>query len=141
MVMARKAKVVTPAFAEVELPHGFVAIPTVAMDLDVIGLRKSITSRMDSLRKTIGTNKAEKLSEFCAECIQFGTAVYVAVVAKRPVSGGSEPLYLCICPCGDSTDTFVISGSFLKAVSVDKRELARLVSIASPQQQEAVYAT
>ena len=139
--MAKKAKVVTPNVVEVVLPHGFVAIPTVAMELDVEKLKRAITPRMDSLRKAIGTSKAEKLSVFCTECLHFGKTVYVTVVAKMTASGGEGQSYLCICPCGDGMDTFTISSMFLKAVSINKKNSAGLVDIVYPQQQEVAYAT
>lgn len=141
MVMARKAKVITPKAVEVELPHGFVAIPTVAMELDVFQLKKAITPRMDSLRKALGTSKAEKLSVFCTESLQFGKTVYVTVYAKMKAPSGSGQSYMCVCQCGNGMDTFTISSMFLKAVSINKNKLARLVDIISPQQQEVAYAT
>ena len=139
--MAKKAKVVTPNVVEVVLPHGFVAMPVVAMELDVERLKKAITPRMDSLRKAIGTSKAEKLSMFCAECLQYGKTIYVTVVAKMTALGGGGQSYLCVCPCGDGMDTFTISSLFLKAVSINNESLAGLVDIAQPQKQEVAYAT
>lgn len=139
--MAIKAKV-TEKVVEVELPHGFVAIPTIAMELDVEGLKRVITPRMDSLRKAIGTRKAEKLSKFCSECLQFGKTVYVAVVAKMSVSNGAGQSYLCICPCGDdSMSTFVISGTFLKKASVYNGELTKPVVIAKTLQKNVECVT
>lgn len=139
--MARKAKV-TEKVVEVELPYGFVAIPTIAMELDVEGLKKVITPRMDSLRKAIGTKKAEKLSDFCSECLQFGKTIYVAVVAKILGSNGDGQSYLCICPCGDdSMNTFVISGTFLRAASVYNGELTKPVVSAKTLPKNVEYAT
>lgn len=139
-IMARKAKV-TEKVVEVELPHGFVAIPTIAMELDVEGLKRVITPRMDSLRKAIGTKKAEKLSEFCSECLQFGKTVYVAVVAKMSALNGAGQSYLCICPCGDGMNTFVISGTFLKSASINNVELRKPVVIAKTLQKNVECAT
>ncbi|MFZ2303315.1 MAG: hypothetical protein WAV98_00810 [Minisyncoccia bacterium] len=139
--MAKNAKVVTPRVVNVELPHGFKAIPTVAMELDVLMLKKAITPRMDSLRKAIGTSKAEKLSGFCAECLQFGKTVYVTVVAKTIAQNGNGQSYLCLCPCGDDSEMFTISSSFLRAVDIDKNHEIKRVQATQPQQQKVAYAT
>lgn len=138
--MANNAKVATPAVIEVELPHGFKAIQTIAMELDVLKLKKAITPRMDSLRKAIGTNKAEKLAGFCVECLSAGKTAYVTVVAKN-TNGENGHSYLCLCPCGGSPEAFVISGAFLKAVSLRKDSEAKSVPVVKPQQRKVAHAT
>lgn len=138
--MAKNTKVVTPMVINVELPHGFKAIPTVAMELDVLMLKKAITPRMDSLRKAIGNIKAEKLSGFCTECLQFGKTVYVTVVAKMIAPNENGQSYLCLCPCGEDAETFAISSSFLRVVDISKKYETKQVQATKPQQQKVAFA-
>lgn len=137
--MAKKPKVVTPKVIEVVLPHGFRAIKTVAMELDVLKLKKAITPRMDSLRKAIGTIKAEKLAGFCVECLPAGETAYVTVVAKN-TNGENGHSYLCLCPCAGSQEAFVISSAFLKAVSLKRNSEARSVPVVNLQQKKVFHA-
>lgn len=138
--MVKNAKGVKQAVIEVQLPHGFNAIQTVAMELDVLRLKKAITPRMDSLRKAIGANKAEKLAGFCVECLPEGETAYVTVVAKN-TNGENGHSYLCLCPCGGSTEVFVINGTFLRAVYIKKDSRNKSVLIVQPQQKKIAHAT
>lgn len=138
--MAKKAKLATQGILEVLLPHGFEKIPTMAMVLDVLRLKRAIIPRMDSLRKAIGTTTAERLSGFCTECLQFGETVYVTVVAKTITSGENGHSYLCLCPCGVSAETIPISSSFLKDVGFAEKPGAKAVSMFKPQQKNIARA-
>lgn len=139
--MAKNAKVAKPEVLELRLPQGFVAIGTTLMELDVLMLKKTITPRMDSLRKAIGTMKAEKLARFCIECLPVGEKAQVPVVARTISEGDNGHSYLCLCPCGASSEPFVISGVFLKDVIIDGASRIRSVPIMQPQQKRVAHAT
>ncbi len=134
-----KAKIAAPEVIEIPLPHGFKAIQTVAMELNALHLKQAIIPRIDSLRKAIGTLKAKKLADFCDECLTLGETAYVTVVAVSTKNDEARS-YLCLCPCGASTEAFVISGAFLKAISLmgDSRTM---LSKPAKSQQEVAYAT
>jgi len=127
--MVNKAKHETPGVIEVQLPHGFVGIKTVAMLLDVMRLKKSITPRMGSLRNTIGTNKAEKLAGFCTECLMYGETTIVAVVAKRESSDQKVTQFLCLCPCAEVPEVFQINGTFLRPFDSMEGVESKLASV------------
>lgn len=139
--MANTAKVVKPENLELRLPQGFVAIGTTLMELDVLMLKKTITPRMESLRKSIGVIKAEKLVRFCIECLPIGEKAQIPVVARTITEGDNGYSYLCLCPCGGSSEPFIISGVFLKDVIIDKDSRIRSVPISNPQQRKVAHAT
>ena len=134
-----KKSVATPGIHEVQLPHGFRAIPPACMVLDVLSLKKAITPRMDSLRKEIGTNKAEKLNGFCVGCLPAGKKVYVTVVAKKTSDSENRDSYLCLCLCGASMEAFAISGVFLSRPSQEDFKIKPMLAI--PAKRAVVFAT
>ncbi len=139
--MAKNAKAVKPENLELRLPQGFMAIGTTLMELDVLMLKKTITPRMESLRKSIGAIKAEKLARFCIECLPVGEKAQIPVVARTVTEGDNGYSYLCLCPCGGSSEPFIISGVFLKDVIIDKDSRIRSVPISNSKQKNVAYAT
>lgn len=138
--MAKKAKAVKPGNLELRLPQGFIAIETTLMELDVLKLKKTITPRMESLRKVMGS-KADKLAGFCVECLPVGDKALVPVVARTIDQGENGHSYLCLCPCVGSQEAFTISEVFLSNVTLDGNSRMKSVPLVQPKQKNVAYAT
>lgn len=120
-----------------QLPPGYVQMGPVGMRLDVQGLSEVIEETINSLRKSWGSRKVERLQSFCKENLSHKQTVMVTVVAAKPCENGHA--YLCFCEGSD--EPYTISSLFVSEINPDTDFRHTSVLRNTKQQKQVAHTT